>query len=344
MAVAPALDEMVLERLELVPVSSRAAAAGVQPAERRGAHDLRRGAGPAVGAEAVQDVSPDPERAAGGAHAAARSAPRCPSGCATRAARRAGASCSTSSSPRARRSSTCRTSQGAVVLGSAQMLADQPEFASNARMRDLLRLTEGRDLLEAGARGAAADGALHHHRRREPRCAAERLHAGHLLLRGRRPQGRHRRHGTDTDAVRQDHRAGGAHQPAGGGSAGVSEFYALLGVAARRVRGRHQEGLPEAGDGVPSRPQSRRPRRRPSSRRSPRRTRCCAIRRSARPTTATARPASAAAAAASGFHHVDLSEALNIFMRDFGGMGGFESLFGGGRGRGRTRAAARTCG
>lgn len=34
-----------------------------------------------------------------------------------------------------------------VVLGSAQMLADQPEFASNSRMRDLLRLTEGRDLL-----------------------------------------------------------------------------------------------------------------------------------------------------------------------------------------------------
>jgi len=34
-----------------------------------------------------------------------------------------------------------------------------------------------------------------------------------------------------------------------------------------------------------------------------------------------------------GFHHVDLSEALNIFMRDFGGMSGFESLFGGGRQR-----------
>jgi molecular chaperone DnaJ len=30
-----------------------------------------------------------------------------------------------------------------------------------------------------------------------------------------------------------------------------------------------------------------------------------------------------------GFHHVDLSEALNIFMRDFGGLGGFESIFGG---------------
>jgi molecular chaperone DnaJ len=32
-----------------------------------------------------------------------------------------------------------------------------------------------------------------------------------------------------------------------------------------------------------------------------------------------------------GFHPFDLSEALNIFMRDFGGFGGFEELFGGGR-------------
>jgi molecular chaperone DnaJ len=37
----------------------------------------------------------------------------------------------------------------------------------------------------------------------------------------------------------------------------------------------------------------------------------------------------AGGAGAGGFHHVDLSEALNIFMRDFGGMGGFESIFGG---------------
>lgn len=37
--------------------------------------------------------------------------------------------------------------------------------------------------------------------------------------------------------------------------------------------------------------------------------------------------------AASGYnyHHVDLAEALSIFMRDFGGMGGFEAMFGGGR-------------
>jgi molecular chaperone DnaJ len=31
-----------------------------------------------------------------------------------------------------------------------------------------------------------------------------------------------------------------------------------------------------------------------------------------------------------GFHHVDLAEALNIFMRDFGGLSGLESIFGGG--------------
>jgi molecular chaperone DnaJ len=35
----------------------------------------------------------------------------------------------------------------------------------------------------------------------------------------------------------------------------------------------------------------------------------------------------------SGFHHFDLSEALNIFMRDFGGFAGFEEVFGSGRGR-----------
>jgi len=39
-----------------------------------------------------------------------------------------------------------------------------------------------------------------------------------------------------------------------------------------------------------------------------------------------------------GFHHVDLSEALEIFMRDFGGLSGLESLFGG---AGRAQAESR---
>ncbi len=38
---------------------------------------------------------------------------------------------------------------------------------------------------------------------------------------------------------------------------------------------------------------------------------------------------SGTAGAGAGFHHVDLAEALNMFMRDFGGLGSFESLFGG---------------
>ena len=41
-----------------------------------------------------------------------------------------------------------------------------------------------------------------------------------------------------------------------------------------------------------------------------------------------------------GFHHVDLSEALGIFMRDFGGFSGFEELFGGARSRGGARTGA----
>lgn len=39
-----------------------------------------------------------------------------------------------------------------------------------------------------------------------------------------------------------------------------------------------------------------------------------------------------AAGQQAGFHPFDISEALNIFMRDFGGFGGFEEIFGGGRG------------
>jgi len=41
-----------------------------------------------------------------------------------------------------------------------------------------------------------------------------------------------------------------------------------------------------------------------------------------------------------GFHHVDLSEALGIFMRDFGGFGGLDELFGGRSGGGGSRAGA----
>jgi molecular chaperone DnaJ len=37
------------------------------------------------------------------------------------------------------------------------------------------------------------------------------------------------------------------------------------------------------------------------------------------------------ASAGFDFHHFDLAEALSVFMRDFGGMGGFDAVFGGGQ-------------
>ncbi len=48
--------------------------------------------------------------------------------------------------------------QESVVLGSAQMLAEQPEFASNERMRGLLELTEQRDLLKAALTARRREG------------------------------------------------------------------------------------------------------------------------------------------------------------------------------------------
>ncbi len=47
-------------------------------------------------------------------------------------------------------------------------------------------------------------------------------------------------------------------------------------------------------------------------------------------------------AGGAGFHHVDLSEALGIFMRDFGGFGGLGDLFGaaGGRRQGNSRTGS----
>jgi heat-inducible transcriptional repressor len=45
-----------------------------------------------------------------------------------------------------------------VVLSSAQMLAEQPEFASNEQMRNLLELTERRDLLRQALKKRQAGG------------------------------------------------------------------------------------------------------------------------------------------------------------------------------------------
>ena len=145
-AVAPALDEMVLERLELVPVS---------PERLLLVFNLRSGVVRTifvevpgrVGPEAVQDVSRIlNERLAGHTLQQIRST-------LTERLRDAGGAQGGRELlniflAEAEEIFDLADDQGTVVLGSAQMLADQPEFASNVRMRELLRLTEGRDLLK----------------------------------------------------------------------------------------------------------------------------------------------------------------------------------------------------
>jgi heat-inducible transcriptional repressor len=144
-AVAPTLDEMVLERLELVPVSAERLLL---------VFNLRSGVVRTifvevpgrVGPEAVQDVSRIlNERLAGHTLQQIRST-------LTERLRDAGGAQGGRELlniflAEAEEIFDLADDQGAVVLGSAQMLADQPEFASNVRMRELLRLTEGRDLL-----------------------------------------------------------------------------------------------------------------------------------------------------------------------------------------------------
>jgi heat-inducible transcriptional repressor len=146
-AVAPALDEMVLERLELVPVSSERLLM---------VFNLRSGlvrtifveVPGRVGAEAVQDVSRIlNERLAGHTLQQIRTTLgerlRDAGG-----AQVGGRELLNIFIAEAEEIFDLTDDQGAVVLGSAQMLAEQPEFASNVRMRELLRLTEGRDLLK----------------------------------------------------------------------------------------------------------------------------------------------------------------------------------------------------
>jgi heat-inducible transcriptional repressor len=144
-AVAPALDQMVLERLELVPVSAERLLL---------VFNLRSGVVRTIFVEVPGRVRPETvqdvarvlnERLAG--HTLLEIRATLPA----RLRDAAGAD--------GRELLNIFIAEGdeifdlsdernAVVLGSAQMLAEQPEFASNARMRELLRLTEGRDLLK----------------------------------------------------------------------------------------------------------------------------------------------------------------------------------------------------
>jgi heat-inducible transcriptional repressor len=144
MAVAPALDEMVLERLELVQVSSER----LLLVFNLGAGVVRTifvEVSSRLGESAVQDVARIlNQRLAGLTLREIR-------GSITERLRDAGSQSGGGELLNifiAEREEIFDLAQPTtVVLGSAQMLADQPEFASNSRMRELIRLTERHDLL-----------------------------------------------------------------------------------------------------------------------------------------------------------------------------------------------------
>ncbi len=145
-AVAPALDEMVLERLEIVPVGAERLLL---------VFNLRSGVVRTlfvevpgrVSAETAQEVARIlNERLAG--HTLLQIRATLPERLRDAAGADGGRELLNIFIAEAEGIFDLTDGQGAVVLGSAQMLAEQPEFASNLRMRELLRLTEGRDLLK----------------------------------------------------------------------------------------------------------------------------------------------------------------------------------------------------
>jgi heat-inducible transcriptional repressor len=144
-AIAPALDKLVLERLELVRVSSERLLA-VLTLQSGMVRTIFVEVPAAVAPEAVVQVSSIlNERLAGLALSEIRSslAER------LRDAGRQGESEGLLNIFVAQGEELfdLTESENAVLLGSAQPLADQPEFASNGRMRHLLAITEQRDVL-----------------------------------------------------------------------------------------------------------------------------------------------------------------------------------------------------
>ena len=151
-AVAPALDELVLERLELVPVSTERLLL---------VFNLRSGVVRTIFVEVPARVSPAVvqevarilnERLAGLTLSRIRDIDR-------RAAPDAGRP---AEEARAAQHLRRRTRGDLRPVGrhrrpscsaARRCSPEQPEFASNARMRDLLRLTEGRDLLKQALAG-----------------------------------------------------------------------------------------------------------------------------------------------------------------------------------------------
>jgi heat-inducible transcriptional repressor len=146
-AVGPALDDVVLERLELVPMGSERLLL---------VFELRSGAVRTIFVQvpgriarsAVEQVQRTlNERLAG--HTLREIRATLPDRLRDAPAGEAGRELLNIFIAEGEELFDVREGSGEVLLGSAQHLAEQPEFASNERMRELIALTDRRDLLTA---------------------------------------------------------------------------------------------------------------------------------------------------------------------------------------------------
>ncbi len=145
-AVAPSLDSVVLERLELIAVAERPAADGAHAPERRCPHDLRRGAGHAAPGRRGEPGG-GPERAAGRPDAARDPADPAGAGARHRATAAESELLDIFVATGDQIFDLPSAPSEDVVLGRTSVLAEQPEFASGPKMRELIELTEQRDVL-----------------------------------------------------------------------------------------------------------------------------------------------------------------------------------------------------
>src|SRR5881397_1176128 len=163
-----------------------------------------------------------------------------------------------------------------------------------------------------------------HHRRRAPGPETRLVHAGDIVLSHGTPRGRDRRPRADAHAVRQDRGARGPHEPSGGRAARVrsTDYYGILGVPRDASEADIKKAYRKlAMDYHPDRNKSH-----DAEERFKRLTEAYEVLRDPDKRAAYDRYGEAGlrrgASAGAGFDftHFDLSEALNIFMRDFGNL------------------------